>query len=147
MRKLEVEREVALIQVKESARAIEKVQEVIKTPGDLWVKARMFDAQLEKDSHVSKTKMVSFLMSHGAKLKGTLVAMRAFIASFLESFPAFLESLDKDETSSSYLDLTPKDLEDVRGARRGRGDDGRKRDQEGVYTPRKVEVEVEPVPV
>ena len=65
--------------LRESSLAIQHIQEVIGVPGDVWMKAKLFDAQLEKAGHVLGSKMVGFLVSQAAKMEGLLGTMRTLI--------------------------------------------------------------------
>jgi hypothetical protein len=116
VQKLKSEREGALKQVKESALTIQRIQNMVGIPGDVWLKAKMFDGELAKAGHLSGSKMVGFIMEQGGKLEATLRAMKALIASFAEMFPSLLESSESGETSSTYEDLTPEDLMEIEGA-------------------------------
>jgi hypothetical protein len=116
VQKLKSECEGALKQVKESALTIQKIQSMVGIPGDVWLKAKMFDGELAKAGHLSGSKMVGFIMEQGGKLEATLRAMKALIASFAEMFPSLLESSESGETSSTYEDLTPEDLMEIEGA-------------------------------
>ena len=47
--------------------------------------------------------------------------MKALIACCTELFPATVESSKEEETSSSYSDLTPRDMMEIQGAVVGGG--------------------------
>ena len=83
---------------------------MVDIPGNVWWKAKMFDAELKNAGHVSGTNMVAFIMDQGSKMDATLTAMKALIASCTELFPTTVESSEKEETSLSYSDLTPHDM-------------------------------------
>jgi hypothetical protein len=89
--------------------------------GNVWWKAKMFDADLKNADHLSKSKMVNFIMDQGRKMDASLKAMKALIASCTELFPATVESSKEAETSSSYSDLTPRDMMEIQGAMVGGG--------------------------
>jgi hypothetical protein len=72
----------------------------------------MFDAELKNAGHLSKLKMVNFIMDQG-KMDASLKAMKALIASCTELFPATVESSKEEETSSSYSDLTSHDMMEI----------------------------------
>ena len=79
--------------------------------GDVWMKAKLFDAQLEKGGHVSGSKMVGFLVSQVAKMEGLLETMRTFIQTTRE----IPKPLGEDSSSSDYSGLIPHDLRELRG--------------------------------
>jgi hypothetical protein len=62
MWKLEAEREVLLRQVKDTILTVQKVSDMVDISGNVWWKAKMFDAELRNAGHVSGTKMVTFVM-------------------------------------------------------------------------------------
>jgi septation ring formation regulator EzrA len=107
VRKLKAEREKLLKQVNDTTLTVQKVSDVVDIPGNVWWKAKMFDAELKNASHVSGSKIVTFIMDQGNKMDATLKTMKALIASCTELFPATVESSKEEETSSSYSDLTP----------------------------------------
>jgi hypothetical protein len=119
--KLEAEREKLLKQVKDTTLTVQKVNDVVDIPGNMWWKAKMFDAELKNAGHVSGSKMVTFIMDQGSRMDAALKAMKALIASCTEFFPATVESSKDEETSSSYSDLTPHDIVEIRGASVGGG--------------------------
>jgi hypothetical protein len=119
--KLEAEPQELLKQVKEATITVQKVDDVVGIPGDTWLKANMFNAELENAGHVFGTKMVTFVMDHGSKMDATLKAMKILIASCMELFPITLESSEDEETSSSYSDLTSQDVVEIWEAVEGIG--------------------------
>jgi hypothetical protein len=86
------------------------MSDAVDIEGNVWWKAKMFDVDLKNAVHLLKSKMVNFIMDQGRKMDTSLKAMKAFIASCTELFPATVESSKEDETSSSYSDLTPRDM-------------------------------------
>jgi hypothetical protein len=94
---------------------------VVGIPGNVWLKAKMFDAKLKNVGHVSGTKIVTFVMDHGSRMDATLKAMKALISSCTELFPTMVESSEDGETSSSYSDLIPHDVVEIQGAAVGGG--------------------------
>ena len=117
LRKLEAERHENLKHVKETTIMVQKVSDVVGISGDVWWKAKMFDAELKNAGHVSGTKMVTFVMDQGSRIDAALKAMKAPIASCTELFPVMVESSKDGETSSSYSDLTPQDVVKNSGTR------------------------------
>ena len=73
----------------------------------------MFDTDLKNVGHVSESNMVNFIMDQGSKMNASLRALKALIASCTELFPVVVESSEEDESSSSYSDLTPRDIEKI----------------------------------
>lgn len=111
----EAKRKASILRTKKTVRTIRKVKELIGIPGDVWAKAKMFDAQLEKDGHISGTKMVGFLMSQGAKMDITLGAMRATLTDFnnrLTELPGFSSEEDSSSGSAGMEPLEPADVEE-----------------------------------
>jgi hypothetical protein len=49
-------------------------------------------------------------------MDAALKTMKALIASCTQLFSATVESSEKNETSSSYSDLTPHDMVEIQGA-------------------------------
>ena len=41
---------------------MQKLSEVVHIPGSLWWKTKMFDVNLKNAGHVSRSKMVNFIM-------------------------------------------------------------------------------------
>ena len=107
LRTLEAERVNLLKQVKESVLTVQKVSEVVDISGDVWLKAKMFNAELKNAGHVFGIKMITFVMDHGSKVDASLKVMKALMASFTKWSPVLLESTEDGETSSSYSNLTP----------------------------------------
>jgi hypothetical protein len=93
---------------------MQKVSDMVDIIGNVWWKAKMFDAELKNAGHVSGSKIVTFIMDQGSKMDVALKAMKAFIASYTELFPATVESSEEEETSSSYSNLTPHDMVEFR---------------------------------
>ena len=114
VRKLEAEREKLLKQVKDTILTVQKVSDVMDIPGNVWWKAKMFDAELKNAGYVSELKMVIFIMDQGNKMNASLKAMKALIASCRELFPVVVESSEEGESSSSYSDLTPHDMVEIK---------------------------------
>ena len=81
----------------------------------MWWKAKIFDAELKNLGHISGSKMVNFIMDQRSKMDASLKAMKAVIASCTKLFPVVVESSEKEESSSSYSDLTPHDIEEIQG--------------------------------
>ena len=73
----------------------------------------MFDLNLKNAGNVSGSKMVNFIMDIGSKMDASLRALKALIASCTELFPGVVESLEEEESSSGYSDLTPRDIEEI----------------------------------
>ena len=121
MRKLKVERETLLKQVKNTTLTVQKVSDMVDIPGNVWWKAKMFDAELKNAGHVSGSKMVTFIMDQGSKMDASLKALKALIASCTELFPTTVESSEEGETSLSYSDLIPHDMVEIQGAAVGGG--------------------------
>jgi hypothetical protein len=119
--KLEAEREKLLKQVKDITLTVQNVSDAVDIEGNVWWKAKMFDAELKNAGHVSGSKMVNFIMDKGRKMDASLKAMKALIANCTELFPATVESSKEEETSSSYSDLTPHDMMKIQGAVVGGG--------------------------
>ena len=113
LRKLEVERHELLKQAKEATITVQKVNNVVGIPGDVWLKAKMFDAELKNASHVSGTKMVTFVMDQGSRMDITLKPMMVLFVSGTKLCPIMVELSEDDETSSSYSDLTPQDVVEI----------------------------------
>ena len=63
LRKLEEERQELRKQVKKATITVQKVSDVVGIPGDVWLKANMFDAELKNAGHVFETKMITFVMN------------------------------------------------------------------------------------
>ena len=82
----------------------------------MWWKAKIFDAELKNLGHISGSKMVNFIMDQRSKMDASLKAMKAVIASCTKLFPVVVESSEKEESSSSYSDLTPHDIEEIQDA-------------------------------
>ena len=121
LRKLEEERQELLKQVKEATIIVQKVSDVVGIPDDVWLKAKMFDAELKNVGYISGTKMVTFIMNQRNKMDASLKAMKALIVSCTELFPVVVGSSEDGKTSSSYSDLTPQDVVEFQGAAVGGG--------------------------
>jgi hypothetical protein len=65
---------------------------MVDIEGNVWWKAKIFDAELKNAGHVSWSKMINFIMDQGSKMDASLTAMKALIASCTELFPATVES-------------------------------------------------------
>jgi hypothetical protein len=89
---LEAEREKLLKQVRDTTLTVQKVSDVVDIEGNVWWKIKMFDAELKNAGHVSRSKMVNFIMDQGSKMNASLKAMKVLIASCTELFPVTVES-------------------------------------------------------
>jgi hypothetical protein len=116
VQKLEAEREKVLKQVKDTTLKVQNVSDAVDIEGNVWWKAKMFDAELKNAGHVSGSKIVNFIIDQGRKMNASLKEMKALIASCTELFPATVESSKEEETSSSYSDLTSRDMMEIQGA-------------------------------
>jgi hypothetical protein len=113
LRKFEAKRQELLKKVKETTITVQKINDVVGIPSDVWLKAKMFNAQLKNAGHVYGMKMVIFIMDQRSRIDAYLNSMKALIASCTELFPVMVESLEDEKTSSSYSDLTPQDLVEI----------------------------------
>ncbi len=52
-----------------SARAIAEVREILTLPMDMVNKARLFDEKLEKEDHLSKSRIIRFLVDQAHKME------------------------------------------------------------------------------
>lgn len=105
--KVEAEKKELQKQMREAASVTRKVMDTVGVPGDVWLKAKMFDADLKNAGHVSGTKLVPFVMDQGSKMDAALRAMRTLVATLDQLFPSSDESSDDEETSSSSAEKTP----------------------------------------
>ena len=87
------------------------MDDVVHILGNVWWKAKMFDAELKNAGHVSGSNMLNFIMDQGSKIDASLKAINAPIASCTQLFLVVVESSEEGETSPSYSDLTPHDIE------------------------------------
>jgi hypothetical protein len=110
---LEAERRKLLKQVRDITLTVQKMSDVVDIQGNVWWKAKIFDAELKNADHVSRSKMINSIMDQRDKMDASLKAMKALIASYMELFPATVESSKEEETSSSYSDLTPYDMVEI----------------------------------
>ena len=60
--KLEAERQKLLKQVNDTTFTVQNVSDVVDIPGNVWWKAKMFDAELKNAGHISGSKMVIFII-------------------------------------------------------------------------------------
>jgi hypothetical protein len=116
VRKLKAEREKLLTHVNDITLTIQKVSDVVDIPKNVWWKTKIFDAELKNAGHVSRSKMVTFIMDQKSKMDATLKAIKVLIARCTELFSATVESSKEDDTSSRYSDLTPHDIVEIQGA-------------------------------
>ena len=72
---------------------MQKVSDVVGIPGDVWLKAKMFDAELKNAGHISAIKMVTFVMDQRSRMEAALKEMKALIASCTKLFPVMVEPL------------------------------------------------------
>jgi hypothetical protein len=77
--------------------------------------------ELNNVGHVSGSKMVTLIMDQRSKMEVALKAMKAFIASCTELFPATIEPSEEGETSSSYSDFILHDMVEIQGVAVGGG--------------------------
>jgi hypothetical protein len=115
VRKLEAEREKLLKHVKNTTLTVQNVSDAVDIERNVWWKAKMFDVDLKNAGHLSKSKMINFIMDQGRKMDVSLKAIKALIVSCTELFPATVESSKEAETSLSYSDLTPRDMMEIQG--------------------------------
>ena len=71
----------------------------------------MFDVDSKNAGYVSGSKIVNFIMDQGSKMDASLKTLKALIASYTELFPGMIESSGEEKSSSSYSDLTSRDIE------------------------------------
>ena len=107
--------------MKDTTFTVQNVSDIVEILGNVWWKAKMFDAELKNAGHVFGTKIVTFIINQRSKMDATLKAMKALIVSCMELFPAMIEPSEEWETSSSYSDLTPHDMVEIQGVAIGGG--------------------------
>ena len=134
LQKAEAAKGQAEMKVCESAASILQVKEVLGVPGDIWTKARCFDAQLERDGHLSQSKLIAFLMTQSAKMETTLVAMRKVVGHLTAILESSSDSEDGGSDSSQYSDLPPKAWEEIRKKSREEAEQADKRIAAPVIT-------------
>ena len=61
---------------------MKKINDVVGIPEDVWLKPKMFDTELKNAGHISKTKVVTFVMDPRSRMEATLKAMEALVASY-----------------------------------------------------------------
>ena len=76
MRKLEAKREKFLKHVKDTTLTVQNVSDVVDILGNVWWKAKMFDAELKNAGHVSGSKMVTLIVDQGSKVDASLKGFR-----------------------------------------------------------------------
>ena len=116
---MEAERHELLKQVKKTTITVQKVSDVLDILGDVWLKAKMFDAELRNVSHVFRTKMVTFVMDPGSRMDAALKAIKALVASYTQLFLVMVESSKDGETSSNFSNLIPQDVVEIQGVATG----------------------------
>ena len=67
VQKLEAGREKLLKQVKDISLTVQKVNDVVVIPENVWWNAKMFDVELKNAGHVFGLKMVTFIMDQGVR--------------------------------------------------------------------------------
>ena len=82
----------------------------------VWWKAKIFDANLKNAGHVFKSKISNFIVDQVSKMDTSLKTLKALVTSCTKLFPMEVESLEEDESSSSYSDLIPHDIGEIQGA-------------------------------
>ena len=55
--------------MKDTILIVQKVSDVVDISGNVWWKAKMFDAELKNAGHVSGSKMVTFIIDQGGKCR------------------------------------------------------------------------------
>jgi hypothetical protein len=98
----------------EATITVQKVTDVVGTPRDVWLKAKMFDAELKNAGHAEL--MVTFIMDQGSNMDTSFKEMKTLISSCTKLFPIMLKSSEDGETSSSYSNLTPQDVVEIQKA-------------------------------
>jgi len=102
----------ALLQANTSAAALLQVETALSLPADVVMKARAFDARLERDDHVSSKKVIAFMMEQTATVEATFESMRTLVSNLTHILPRISE----EDTGSSEDDTgseTEKDQEDA----------------------------------
>ena len=63
MQKLKAAQEKLLKHVNDTTLIVQKVSDVVDIPGNVWWKAKMFDAELKNAGYDSELKMATFIMN------------------------------------------------------------------------------------
>ena len=116
LRKLEAGRHELLKQVKETTITVQKVSDMMGNSENVWLKAKIFDAELKNAVYVSKTKILTFIMDQGSRMDAILKTQKALLASCTKLFTVMVGSPEDGKTSSSYFDLIPHDVVEIHGA-------------------------------
>jgi hypothetical protein len=77
--------------VKDTILTVQNVSDAVDIERNVLWKAKMFDADLKNAGHLSKSKMVNFIMDQGWKMDASLKAMKALIASCTKLFLVMVE--------------------------------------------------------
>jgi hypothetical protein len=95
----------ALLQANASAAALVQVEDALKLPADVVMKARVLDANLEKDGHLSSKRVVEFMMEQSSTIQEAYQAMQVLVGNLTHVLPKFSEqsesSSDDDSADSS----------------------------------------------
>lgn len=97
----------ALLQANASAAALSQVEEALYFPADAVAKAKMFDAKLERDGHVSSKRVIAFMVEQTVKLEEAYANMKVLVGNLTHTLPAFEDDFggSGSETDSGGQDL------------------------------------------
>lgn len=83
-----------------SARALMAVEDVIGTPGEVFLKANLWDNKVSQDERLSRSKVVNFITTYAAKVESVLQDMRVVVGGISFALGAQEDSSDPSESAS-----------------------------------------------
>ena len=97
----------ALLQANASAAALLHVEEALQLPAEVVMKARMFDAKLERDNHISSKRVIAFMMEQTVRVEAAYTNMRTLVGNLTHILPTIMEdsgSSDREPDLGSETD-------------------------------------------
>ena len=114
-RALEAERSwrEALLRANTSGAALKQVKEALAVPADAVAKAKMFDARLEREGHISSKRVIAFMVEHTVKLEEAYTNMNVLVESLTHILPEVGEDAKTSSGDSGSESETDSEEEGV----------------------------------
>lgn len=97
-----------------SAKALVKVKESLNVPTDITNKAPLFDAKLDQKDHLSKSRIIRFLVDQAHNMDNALNQVQVLIANMVTSSPQVTTE------GTQTLEFHPEAIPDMTPTRMGR---------------------------
>ena len=92
----------ALLQANASAAALQQVEEALHLPAEVVMKAKMFDARLDRDDHISSKRVIAFMIEQTVKVEAAYANMRMLVGNLTHILPKVVEDSDSSDEDADF---------------------------------------------